>query len=232
MFEKKFFPPQTPFWLVASDEAGRGPLAGPVVAAAAAMKVTCVDEARRTLLKLKRLGVNDSKVLSAPKREALLAKLAWQHGGAPLSCQSIGEEILACWSECDAAEIDQINILQASLKAMHAAARPVSVSENLPVVWLIDGNRAPREVDPAWHVHPVVDGDAKSVLIGLASVIAKDVRDRLMQHYHELYPAYGFGDHMGYPTAHHRAAIAKYGPTPIHRQTFRGVREHISGQAT
>ena len=229
-FEKKFFLPHTPFWIIASDEAGRGPLAGPVVAGSVAMRIDCPVQAVKRLARLRRLGIKDSKITNHEKRCELLAKLQWQSGKPALTRQAIGDGLIAAWSEVSSQEIDTINILQASLKAMSLCAQLVASSENEPVIWLVDGNRAPANVND-WCIHPVVDGDAKSVLIGLASVIAKDARDRLMQSYHELYPNFGLKQHMGYGTEAHRAAIAKYGPTPIHRQTFKGVREFIGSPA-
>lgn len=227
-FEKKFFLQDTPFWLVASDEAGRGPLAGPVVAGAVAMKVECPLKAVKRLGQLKRMGITDSKAIDSSRRQSILKKLAWVHG-LDQSCQDIGGDLTAAWSQCSSEEIDDINILQASLKAMHEAALAVSMKEKLPIVWLIDGNRAPKFVSTSWQTHTLISGDAKSVLIGLASVIAKETRDRFMQDYDNLYPGYGLAQHAGYGTKFHREAIARLGPTPLHRKTFSGVREYLSG---
>lgn len=227
-FEKKFFLPETSFWLIASDEAGRGPLAGPVVSSSVALRVDCPLLAVKRLAKLRRQGVKDSKLMKAPQRAEVLTKLQWQHDPRPLQRQLLAEGILVSWAMCDAQEIDRINILQASLKSMRESAMAVSPSENTPVVWLIDGNRAPRDGNTDWRTETVVDGDAKSVLIGLASVVAKEIRDRLMQDYHQLYPAYGFNQHVGYGTEAHRRAITEHGITPIHRQTYAPVREYLA----
>lgn len=228
-FEKKFFLPKTPFWLVASDEAGRGPLAGPVVAGAVALKVECPKAAVKLLSGLKKMGVTDSKAIKSHKRQLILKNLNWKLNTTSHKGQIIGDNLVATWSECSAEEIDKINILQASLKVMHQAAQVVSKKEKIPIVWLIDGNRAPATVDESWQTHTIISGDAKSVLIGLASVIAKETRDGLMQDFDELYPGYGLKKHAGYGTKSHREAIAKLGPTPLHRKTFRGVREYLSG---
>jgi len=214
IFEAQFIT-TFPCWLVATDEAGRGPLAGPVVAGAVAFKVTSAAELTTLIQDLRARGVGDSKKLTEKKRQEL-AGLKW----TSLRCAQV---------EFDAQRIDRINILQASLEAMKAAALAVvSSEEKLPVVWLIDGNKVPREVNSLWQVHAVVKGDAKSALIGLASILAKVHRDQLMQGFHQLYPQYGFDQHAGYPTSSHRKAIEEFGPSPIHRTTFKGVREYCS----
>lgn len=231
-FEKKFFLLERPFWLVASDEAGRGPLAGPVVAGAVALKVEDPKAALAKLTALRRLGVQDSKIMKLAHREQVLQTLGWSHSlESELQSQWIGGALLASWAQCDHTEIDRINILQASLKAMHQAARVVAQTEHLPVCWLIDGNRAPKDVDTRWRVHPVVSGDAKSVLIGLASVIAKVTRDRLMLKLHHCYPQYGFDTHAGYPTPSHRQALQTHGPSPVHRQSFGTVKAILEGSS-
>ncbi len=213
IFESKFLT-TFPCWLVATDEAGRGPLAGPVVAGAVALRVESQAHLKQVITELRAAGANDSKKLTAARREAL-AEISWKN--LKMSCTQI-----------DAGEIDRINILAASLQAMKLAAEEVvSSDKKLPVIWLIDGNRKPKDANPAWKVHPIVKGDAHSALIGLASVMAKVRRDSIMQKLHQQYPAYGFDKHAGYPTEKHRQAIITHGPTPIHRQTFRGVREYL-----
>lgn len=229
-FEKRFFLPNTPFLLVATDEAGRGPLAGPVVAGAVGLRVENADEAQKILRKLRRRGVNDSKKLSAMERVSVLEVFQWDMEAAVLSAQILKDNLIASWAQADSQEIDRINILQASLLSMRAAAEVVAKMEKLPVVWLIDGNKAPAEVAPEWSVHPVVDGDAKSCLIGLASVIAKVKRDRIMHEYDILHPQYGFRNHVGYPTPQHVAALLKHGPLPWHRRSFKTVKEQLTRQ--
>ncbi len=212
-FEAQFIP-SYPCWLVATDEAGRGPLAGPVVAAAAAVKLQSPSELVALIDALRSCGVTDSKKLSALRREEL-RNLPW--AGIKLE-----------WCELSAQEIDQLNILAASLKAMRLAAEAaVSHDKNLPVVWLIDGNRKPKDAKADWQVQTVVAGDSHSALIGLASIVAKVERDRIMQGFHLEYPQYGFNQHAGYPTAQHRAAIITHGASQIHRKTFKGVREYL-----
>jgi ribonuclease HII len=214
VFESQFLT-HFPCYLVATDEAGRGPLAGPVVAGAVAFKVTSREELAALIGDLRAKGVGDSKKLTEKKRNELAA-MAW-----PI--------LQSTQVEFDAASIDRLNILQASMESMKAAAEQVvSNKENLPVVWLIDGNKKPREVNASWQVHAIVKGDSKSALIGLASILAKVHRDRLMQGFHQQYPQYGFNQHAGYPTAAHREAIKRFGPSPIHRFTFKGVREYTA----
>ena len=179
------------------DEAGRGPLAGPVVSAAVILPVTFRDS-----------EITDSKKLSPQKRQRLYDVIYAQ-------AVSIGIGIV------DPIEIDRINILQASLLAMAMAV------ENLdprPDYLLIDGI-FPISTDLPQQ--PIAKGDALSISIAAASIIAKVTRDRLMQKYHHYYPHFNFQKHKGYPTRAHREAIRKYGCCPIHRKSFRGVKEYL-----
>ena len=180
------------------DEAGRGPLAGPVVAAA-----VILDPARPIA------GLNDSKKLSAKKRMALAGL--------------IRERALA-WSVAEASveEIDQLNILHASMLAMQRAVAALQVT---PERALIDGNRCPSLAIPA---EAVVQGDAKVAAIAAASILAKTVRDEGMLGLHAQYPHYGFDRHMGYPTAAHCAALAAHGVSPVHRRSFAPVARQLS----
>ena len=172
------------------DEAGRGPLAGPVCAAARILPQDLQIE-----------GLNDSKKLSAKKRESLY--------------DVITEQAIA-WSVCliDEARIDEINILQATFEAMRGAVGKLSV---LPDYCLVDGNRDPGLGLPTL---TVVKGDAKCATVAAASILAKVTRDRLMVEYDGQYPGYGFAVHKGYGTKAHYAAIDKLGLCPIHRRTF------------
>lgn len=172
------------------DEAGRGPLAGPVVAAAVILPEGFFIP-----------GVDDSKKLTAAKREAL-------YGVILASAVAAGTGIVGH------EEIDSINILQATFRAMHQALAALSV---VPGHILVDGNRFSGTGIP---FTTIVDGDALSHSIAAASIIAKVTRDRLLCDYDRLYPAYGFARHKGYGTAQHRAAIVAHGPCPIHRRTF------------
>lgn len=180
------------------DEAGRGPLAGPVVAAA-----VILDPSKPIQ------GLNDSKKLSEKKR-ALLAL-------------EIREKALAwCVAEATVEEIDRLNILQASLLAMQRAVAGLAVR---PEKALIDGNRCPVLPMPA---EAIVQGDGKNAAIAAASILAKTVRDAGMLELHARYPEYGFDRHMGYPTAAHFAALAQYGASPVHRKSFAPVARQLS----
>lgn len=177
------------------DEAGRGPLAGPVSVAA-----VILDPARPIS------GLNDSKKLSEAKREALY----------PL----IVERALAWRIEfVEADEIDRLNILQATLVGMH---RAVSALQPAAVFARIDGNKVPKNMPcPA---EALVGGDALEPAIMAASILAKVARDRLMRELHAQWPQYGFDRHMGYPTPEHLAALRAHGPCPLHRRSFAPVR--------
>ena len=178
------------------DEAGRGPLAGPVTVAA-----VILDPARPIA------GLNDSKQLSERKREALY----------PL----ILERALAWRIEfVEAIEIDQLNILQATLTGMRRALQGLSIA---PSHALIDGNKLPTDLPcPAT---AIIGGDASEPAISAASILAKVSRDRRMLELHAHYPQYGFDRHKGYPSAAHRAALLAHGPCPDHRRSYAPVRK-------
>ncbi len=186
------------FRLIAGvDEAGRGPLAGAVYAAAVILPPDMIIE-----------GLDDSKKLSEKKREALF--------------DVICEKALA-YSVCAVSneEIDRINILRSTHKAMCGAVSGLSVR---PDFVIIDGNSISGLSTPH---KTIVKGDGLSASIAAASILAKVSRDRYMGHQAQLYPQYRFDKHKAYGTAQHLALIAEYGPCPIHRKTFKGVREHI-----
>jgi ribonuclease HII len=181
------------------DEAGRGPLAGPVSAAA-----VILDEANPVP------GLNDSKKLSERQREKL----------APL----IRERALA-WAVAYASveEIDRLNILQATLLAMKRAVLALAIQ---PQLVLVDGLYCPQT---GIRSEAIVKGDSKVAAIAAASILAKTDRDALMLQLHEQYPQYGFAIHKGYPTAAHLAALREYGVSDVHRRSFRPVREQLPG---
>jgi ribonuclease HII len=180
------------------DEAGRGPLAGPVVAAAVVLPRNHVIP-----------GVDDSKKLTAARRDALYDRI-------------MAEALAVGVGVSDSQTVDRINILQATLRAMETAVRELSTA---PDYLLIDGITKTSLHIPQ---KTVKQGDGRSLSIAAASIIAKVTRDRMMAEYDRQYPGYGFAGHKGYGSAAHLAAIARLGPCPIHRLTFRGVREHIS----
>lgn len=179
------------------DEVGRGPLAGDVVAAA-----VILDPAKPIV------GLADSKKLSEKRREALFLE--------------IQEKALAfSIARASVAEIDKINILQASLLAMTRAVEGLSIQPEH--VW-VDGNKIPKWRYPA---EAIIKGDSRVQAISAASILAKVTRDRELVTLHEQYPDYGFADHKGYPTAVHLAALEKHGITPHHRQSFGPVKKKI-----
>jgi ribonuclease HII len=182
------------------DEAGRGPLAGPVMAAAVVFPQG-VAPALAALL-------DDSKALSAAARAAAFAALR--------AAAARGEAEIGLGA-ASAAEIGALNILRATHLAM---ARAVARLPAPPALALVDGNRAPALPCP---VRCVVGGDARSLSIAAASIVAKVVRDRAMARLDRRWPAYGFAAHAGYPTARHRAALAAHGPCPHHRRGFAPV---------
>ena len=179
------------------DEVGRGPLAGDVVAAA----VILSDPAPA--------GVTDSKALTAKRRECLAdvirkEAISWALGRASV------------------AEIDELNILEASLLAMRRAVEGLSVT---PTLVLVDGNRLPRW---SFESRAIVKGDLREPAIGAASILAKVQRDGEMQALHDQYPGYGFDQHKGYPTKAHLAALERLGVTPIHRRSFAPVKRLLA----
>ena len=179
------------------DEAGRGPLAGPVVSAAVILPATFQDP-----------EITDSKKLTPKKRDRLFEKIYDR-------AVAVGISIV------DPVEIDRINILQASLLSMAMAV------ENLhpqPDHLLIDGT---FPIPCKLSQQPIPKGDALSISIAAASVVAKVSRDRMMQNYHHYYPQFEFPRHKGYPTKAHKEAIREFGFCPIHRRSFKGVKEYV-----
>jgi len=179
------------------DEVGRGPLAGPVVAAAVILPKEGVGE-----------KLFDSKQISSRKREDLHQLILSKALGVGIG--TIGQE-----------EIDLLNILQATLKAMALAIESLP---RPPDFILIDGNQVIRIPLPQ---KPIRKGDQLSASIAAASIVAKVTRDRMMLEWHERYPQYNFAKHKGYGTKEHRRAIEKFGVCELHRKTFRGVREYL-----
>ena len=179
-------------YIAGIDEVGRGPLAGPVVTCAVILPKDCDI-----------LYINDSKKLTAAKREELYDEI--MEKAVAVGIGMVGPD-----------RIDEINILQATYEAMRQAISKLSPQ---PDVLLNDAVKIPgvdiKQV-------PIIKGDAKSISIGAASIIAKVTRDRLMEEYDHVFPQYGFASNKGYGSAEHIAAIKKYGPTPIHRRSFIG----------
>jgi ribonuclease HII len=182
-------------FLAGVDEVGRGPLAGPVVAAA-----VILSEASRFP------GLTDSKLLTPARRDFFDQELRQQ--ALAFALQEVG-----------VAEIEELGIGKASLKAMALAVQKLPLD---PEFVLIDG---PWRLPIATAQQPVVKGDQRCLSIAAASVLAKVYRDQRMQAYHQLYPQYNFASHKGYGTREHLESIRRWGPCPLHRRTFRGVRE-------
>lgn len=183
--------------LAGCDEVGRGPLAGDVVAAAVILDPENPIE-----------GLDDSKKLTEKKRELLFDEIK-------LKAKSW------CVARASVAEIDQINILQASLLAMTRAVQGLHIQ---PEHVLVDGNKLPKW---PYKAEAVIKGDSRVAAISAASILAKVVRDREMVEMDKLYPGYGLADHKGYPTKMHMEAVVRLGITPIHRKSFAPVRAQI-----
>ena len=192
--EQASLPWHSPGLVSGVDEAGRGPLAGPVVAAA-----VILDDLRPIS------GLADSKALTAARRERLYDEIR-----AKALCCSI--------AEASVEEIDQLNILQATMLAMRRAVEGLRLRPHRVVV---DGNRVPVLPVP---VAAIVKGDVKVAAISAASILAKVTRDRLCEELHAAHPQYGFDGHKGYPTAAHLAALREHGPCIAHRRSYAPVR--------
>lgn len=190
------------FLVAGVDEAGRGPLAGPVTVAAVILPGSYDLD-----------SLDDSKRLSAARRERLVPMI---------EAQAIAYTVVFV----DIEEIDRVNILQATLNGMQ---RAVESLDPAPQRAMIDGNRAPPL---SCEVETVIGGDRLIASISAASILAKVYRDRLMLSMHEKYPDYGFDRHKGYPTAHHLACLKTLGPCPIHRRSFAPVRKAIAKLGT
>lgn len=184
------------------DEAGRGPLAGPVVAAA-----VILDDERPIL------GLADSKRLTPAQRDRVARVVRIEARAFAVAL-------------AEPAEIDSINVLEASLLAMTRAIAKLAI---VPALVRIDGLQTPRYSGDGlpFEIEAVVRGDQSVAAISAASILAKVCRDRLMRRWHRRYPAYGFDRHKGYPTPAHIAALAVHGPCPIHRRTFGPVRDRL-----
>ncbi|MGB0909231.1 MAG: ribonuclease HII [Nitrospirales bacterium] len=189
-------------YIAGLDEAGRGPLAGPVVASAVILP-------RRFHLQ----GLNDSKILSEAQREELFSEITNRATAWSLGCST--EQ-----------EIDTLNILQATRLAFHRAVSTLSLT---PDYLLVDALHIPDTMIPQ---RAIVKGDTLSLTIAAASIIAKVTRDRMMNEFHERFPQYQFHIHKGYPTPQHLRLLTQHGPCEIHRQTFRPVQVSQIGQTT
>lgn len=179
------------------DEAGRGPLAGPVVAAAVILPDGCEIA-----------WLADSKVVPVEQREALF-------------CEIMDEATAVATAVIGPDEIDRLNIHWATMKAMREA---ISALDPVPRAVLVDGNQRPKS---GCQEFAIIKGDAKSACIMAASIVAKVTRDQIMRDYHKAYPMYGFDEHKGYACPRHYAALDAHGPCPIHRRSFNPVRRAL-----
>ena len=187
-------------FIAGCDEAGRGPLCGPVVAAAVIFPNRDIEIP---------VVIRDSKKMSAKSRATAYD---W-----------ITKNTIWAVGECSPAEIDELNILWASMRAME---RAVAALSRAPEICLIDGNRVPKNLQG----RAVIKGDAKSLSIAAASIIAKETRDKIMRDLSVRFPEYGWDRNAGYPTAQHLTAIEKYGITKYHRRTFGPIKERIKDE--
>ena len=194
---------ETGFELVAGvDEAGRGPLCGPVVAAAVIFPNRNIEIP---------VVIHDSKQMTAHMRAT--------------AYEWITHNTIWATAQCSASEIDEMNILRASLTAMTRAVQNLGCT---PQFCLIDGNKLPPELNAT----PIIHGDAKSLSIAAASIIAKETRDKIMHELAQIYPMYGWDKNSGYPTAEHLHAIDKYGINEHYRKTYKPVKERINKNET
>lgn len=194
---------ETGFELVAGvDEAGRGPLCGPVVAAAVIFPNRNIEIP---------VVIRDSKQMTAHMRAT--------------AYEWITHNTIWATAQCSASEIDEMNILRASLAAMTRAVQNLDCT---PQFCLIDGNKLPPELNAT----PIIHGDAKSLSIAAASIIAKETRDKIMHKLAQIYPMYGWDKNSGYPTAEHLHAMDKYGINEHYRKTYKPVKERINKNET
>jgi ribonuclease HII len=236
LFKKKFKTPKntdryTNFFIAGCDEVGRGPLAGPVVAACASLhfKVYQEEEVKLLFNEWEIFGVNDSKKLTSSKRQAIISDLPFLNPAMKVDqiythsySENMSLNILI--QEISPQQIDEINILNASLKALKGATEKSCNFERDGLV-MIDGNKIFKSDSKTVELLAVVKGDSKSFLIAMASIVAKEYRDQLMADYSQKYPGYFWEENAGYGTKKHLQAIGHLGITEIHRKSFKGVKE-------
>lgn len=222
---------KTDFFIAGTDEVGRGPLAGPVVAACVSLHFQEYQEKeiKSLLKKWKIIGVNDSKKLSSEKRKEIISILQFSNVEMTVNQlytfhYSKNMTLNIMIKEISPQEIDEINILNASLKAMKQSSEE-SCDFTKSGLLMIDGNRTFRNESSSVELMTVVQGDSKSLLIGMASIVAKEYRDDLMARYCDQYPGYYWKNNAGYATKKHLEGIALLGLTDIHRKSFSGVKE-------
>jgi ribonuclease HII len=210
-------------YIIGVDEVGRGPLAGPVVACSFSYKGTKAN-LKKDMESLLGLGVTDSKKLTPNKRKKILdvLKVTKPIAKKQIAINTLRGKCSYFISVGSEKRIDKINILQASLECMEKSVLAMDCPEEANI-W-VDGNKVPKKLETL-SCEAIVKGDSKSFCIAMASIIAKEYRDRLMKNYSLKYPYYYFEKNAGYPTKAHKNALIKYGATKIHRKTFKGVKE-------
>ena len=235
-FDLHFVLPKRDTLLAGFDEVGRGPLAGPVVGVCAIIAFEKINELKNSLKQLVVLGADDSKKLSAKSRARFCQSLGInvdQIGPGSVFQGNISQ-LWLCLSEVSEKVIDRINILEASHLCLKKSFKIIKnqLEKSLNIFQgsiLVDGIDAPKLYGKTEQIrmYPIIKGDTKSVIIGTASIIAKEYRDLLATSWEKQYPGYGFATHKGYPTKRHQEAIERLGPLPIHRQSFKGVKEYV-----
>jgi ribonuclease HII len=235
MFDLNYFKKITfseNIFIAGVDEVGRGPLAGPVVSACVLIvqKSKNILELKELLVTLMEIGVTDSKKLKSIERKKILTFFSIQLINNQKFEIKLSKNMTLkyCIQEISVEEIDEINILNAALKSMKFAFELVCSGKGL---LLIDGN---KKINTSCDVEleTIIKGDMKSLVIGLASIIAKEYRDQLMEMYSHKYPGYFWETNAGYGTKKHLKAINELGITPIHRKTFKGVKEFYENGRT
>lgn len=237
MIEKDF---HQVHWLVGCDEVGRGPLAGPVVCASVCVLSTLAQQSLNTQELVDFLShhkVQDSKKCTSAKRKEILKALQLDYlkKSQKMTYPQLKDlQFVFQIEEVSTLIIDELNILHASLAGMKKAFEKIETHypqiQKLPGRVFIDGPHLPREWKKGvehQNKEALVKGDSRSCLIALASILAKEYRDFLMEDLDRRYPGYGLAKHAGYPTAQHKEAISKLGVTPIHRKSFKGVKEYL-----
>ncbi|MFZ8934270.1 MAG: ribonuclease HII [Bacteriovoracaceae bacterium] len=218
------------------DEVGRGPLAGPVVSCSVFLhdifeRPILLKDLRLCLKNLMALGVCDSKMSTKAYRHLVLEELGtsdFLSKSGTLRLKGTDRVGISYHiSEVNNHKIDEINIFQASLLSMKRCINKGAMNREGEGIMLVDGKYLPTGLKKNISAHAIIKGDSKSLMIGLASFLAKSYRDMTMEKWARQYPGYGFERNAGYPTAGHKEAISVLGPTPIHRSSFRGVKEHL-----
>ncbi len=216
--------------LIVCDEVGRGPIAGPVVSCSVEIPLESLQD--ELIESLTSIGVNDSKKVSEKKRQKILAAIGFTIEKINKNNIYKGEisnlPFYFVVKSKSAAQIDASNILKASLLSMKEGCEDLIGNAPKKGIILVDGNQTFSWPDSRFGVVSLIKGDLKSKTLGLASIIAKEYRDFLMKRLGQEHPEYGFESNAGYPTKNHKEAVKKYGPLPIHRKSFKGVKEFIT----